>query len=86
MKQKVLFRDLPSYERRTQRSDPATAALTAAVNTMAATQLRADEANERRRDDSDRPTTVIEAFGEDTSARLLTLVHVDEVDLLPIYI
>ena len=84
MKQKVLFRDLPSYQRRTQRSDPATAALTAAVNTMAATQLRADEANERRRDDSDRPTTVIEAFGEDTSARLLTLAHVDEVDLLPI--
>ena len=51
---------------------------------MVAMQLRADEANKWRYDDSDRPNTVIEAFGEVMSARLLTLAHVNKVDLLPL--
>jgi len=81
MKQKVLFGDFPSYQQLTKQSDSATVALTAAVNTMIATQLRA---NERHRDNSDHHTTAILAFGEDISAQLLTLAHIDEVDLFPI--
>ena len=84
MKQKVLFHDLPCYQQLTHRSDPTTAALTPVVNTMGATQLQADEANERRHDDSDRPTTMIEACGEVMSPRLLALAYVGEVDLFPL--
>jgi hypothetical protein len=84
MKAKVLYRDLPIYRDAVGRSDPATAALTSAVATLTASQVKADEANQRRREEDDRPKTIPDAFGDLTTQKLLRLCRKEMDTELPI--
>ena len=84
MKTKVLHRDLPFYKAVAPRSDPATQALTAAVNTLANISLQRDEANERRRAEEDQPTTIAASLGETVAEKLLVLCNKSTFEELPI--
>ena len=84
MRTKVLYRDLPVYSDPIGRSDPATAALTSAVTTLTASQVRADEANQRRRDEDDRPKSIPEAFGDLSTQKLMRLCRKEMDSELPV--
>ena len=75
MKAKVLHRDLPFYKAVVPRSDPATQALTAAVNTLANISLGRDKANERRRSEEDQPATIAGSLGETVAEKLLVFCN-----------
>ena len=73
MRKKVLLRDLKAYAGPTNRPDAATAALTSAVATLTDHQVKADAANQRKRDEDDRDKTIPEAFGALSTRKLLVM-------------
>jgi len=85
MMRKVLYRDLPELRGGgVARPDAATAALTSAVATLTDHQVRADEANQRRREEEDKPKTITESFGSLTAQRLLVMCQKELEEELPI--
>jgi len=84
MMAKVLHRDLPALRVVAPRLDPATAALTAAVQTLTDQHLRTDAANAKRKDEDDKPKTIPDAFGEDITCKLLLFCQKESDDELPI--
>ena len=84
MRRRVIFRDFPHLDpKRGGRIDPASAALTAAVNTLASNQLKADERNELRLEETNRPKTIVDVYGDEITEQLLRLCDCEDTDLLP---
>ena len=83
MTAKILHRDLPALEAVVSRLDPATAALTTAVQTLTNQHLTTDAANARRQEKDKKPKTIPEAFGEETTAKLLLCCHKNADNELP---
>jgi len=83
-RRRVIFRDFPHLDpKQGWQADPASAALTAAVNTLASNQLKADERNKFCLEETARPKSAVDVYGDDITEQLLRLCNCEDTDLLP---